>query len=133
MNWYFLIAGFFVIITGFVHAILGEKWIFDQLKPESLRTHYSGDVTKITLRWFWHVGSFLVFFVGAIALVMGATEGVIPAEHFIGKLLAIIYLGINGLLILVNLRDLSKLKEYPQLIIMILIMVLLYLGSLPAS
>lgn len=129
MNWYYLIAGIFVVITGFVHAVLGEKWIFSKLKPENLNTHYSGDVTKITLRWFWHVGSFIVFFVGVLALVMALTDGLIPSEPFIGKLLATIYLGINSLLILVNLKTPKSLREYPQLLIMLLIMVLLYLGA----
>lgn len=130
MNWYYLIAGVFVIITGFVHMILGEKWIFSRLKPENLETHYSGEVTKTTLRWFWHVGSFIVFFVGILALTMALTNGTISNEAFTGKLLATIYLGINGLLILLNLPNLKNLKEYPQLLIMLVIMVLLYMGSL---
>ena len=129
MNWYYLIAGVFVVITGFVHMILGEKWIFSKLKSENLETHYPGEVTKTTLRWFWHVGSFVVFFVGTLALLMAFTEGLIPAEGFVGKLLAIIYLGINGLLLLLMIPDPKKLRDYPQLIIMIVIMVLLYLGS----
>lgn len=129
MNWYYLIAGGFVILTGFVHAILGEKWIFSKLNPAMLNTHYSGDVTKTTLRWFWHVGSFIVFFVGGLALTMGISDGLIPAESFIGKLLAFIYLGINSLLIVLHISQPKKLKEYPQIIIMMVIMVLLYLGS----
>ncbi|MEM7369130.1 MAG: hypothetical protein AAF587_11065 [Bacteroidota bacterium] len=130
MNWYYLIAGFFVIITGFVHMILGEKWLFSFLKAESLDTHYSGEVTKTTLRWFWHFGSFMVFFVGVLALVMGYSDTLIPAENFIGKLLAIIYLGLNVLLIVLNASQPKNLKEYPQLIIMVVIMVLLFLGSM---
>ncbi len=129
MNWYYLIAGIFVIITGFVHMILGEKWIFSKLDPAHLQTHYSGEVTKTTLRWFWHVGSFIVFFVGAISLIMGTTTGIIPNENLVGTLLSIIYLGINSILILLHLSKPKMLKAYPQLIIMLVIMVLLYLGS----
>lgn len=128
MNWYYAIAGIFVVITGFVHMILGEKLILSRLKQENLSTHYSGDVTKTTLRWFWHVGSFIVFFVGALALLIGFSDGIIPNEKMVGTLLLIIYMGINGLLILLNITKPKKLMEYPQIIIMLIIMVLFYLG-----
>ncbi|MEM7040709.1 MAG: hypothetical protein AAF570_27355 [Bacteroidota bacterium] len=129
MNWLYIIAGIFLCITGFVHLILGEKWLFSKLRVENLETHYSGEVTKTTLRWFWHFGSFMVLLVATTALLMGLTDGLIPAEDFMGKFLAIIYLGLNSLLIALHLPNPSNLKEYPQLIIMVGIMVLLFLGS----
>lgn len=109
--------------------ILGEKWIFSKLKTKHLETHYSGDITKTTLRWFWHVGSFIVFFVGILSLSMGLSDQVIPNESFVGKLLALIYLGINGILIGLHITTPKKIKSYPQLIIMLVIMILLYFGS----
>ena len=129
MNWYFIIAGSFTILTGFVHMILGELWIFSKLKPENLETHYSGEITKTTLRWFWHVGSFIVFLVGTMSLLMGFTDRIITDEHQMGELLSLIYLGINGLLIGLHITNPKKLKAYPQILIMLVIMVLLFLGA----
>ena len=129
MNTYYLIAGILLAVTGTVHMVLGELWIFRKLKAENLETHYTGDVTKTTLRWFWHVGSFIVYFVGTLAFLMALTDDIVPAEGFVGILCAIIYLGINSLLVVVNMRNPLDLRHYPQLIVMIGIMVLLYLGS----
>ena len=129
MNWYYIIAAIFLFITGLVHMYLGEKWLFEKLNSENLETHYTGGVTKTTLRWFWHFGSFMVFWVGVLALIMGVTDDMITDENQVGKLLASIYLGLNSLLIFLHIKQPTKLKEYPQLIIMIVIMILLYLGS----
>ena len=129
MNWYWIVAGCIILFTGFVHAILGEKWLFSKLKPENLDTHYSGKVTKVTLRWFWHFGSFIIFGVGSLALTMALSEKIIPAEPFIGKLLAGIYFGLTALLLLFNLHDLKSLKEYPQGLIIFAVGVLLWLGA----
>lgn len=129
MNTYYLIAGILLVVTGCVHLVLGELWLFRRLRPENLETHYPGSITKTTLRWFWHFGSFMVFFVATLALLMALTDDVVPAESFVGLLLTIIYLGLNGLLLLLNLPHLRQLTAYPQLLVMLGIMVLLYLGA----
>lgn len=129
MNWYWLIAGGIILFTGFIHAILGEKWIFSKLHTDNLNTHYTGEVTKNTLRWFWHFGSFMIFGVGSLALTMALSDNIIPAEQFIGKLLAGIYFGLIALLILCNISDLRNLKEYPQGLIIFGVGVLLWLGA----
>ena len=44
----------------------------------------------------------------------GITEGVIPEESFIAKLLATIYFGLTVLLILFNIRKIKNLQKNPQ-------------------
>lgn len=129
MNWFFVIAGFMIAFSGFIHMILGDKWIFNRLDGEAMATHYTGEITKITLRWFWHLGSFLIFLMAAVALVMGFTEGVVPAEAFVARLLAVIYVGFLGVLVAVNVKNLGSLKEFPQAILFVIFIVLLVLGS----
>ena len=129
MNWYWIVAGAFILFSGFIHMILGDKWIFNRLNEEHLQTYYTGEITKITVRWFWHVGSFIIFFISAIVLSMGLTDGIIPEEQFMARLLAGIYAGFIGTLVLVNIKKLSNLKEFPQLILFTLFIILLLLGS----
>lgn len=129
MNWFWIIAGFFIVFSGFIHMILGEKWIFNQLNAENMVTHYTGEITKITVRWFWHVGSFLIFLNASIVLTMGFTDGFIPEENFVAKLVAIIYAGFIGTLIIVNRKNLGNLRQFPQAILFIIFIALLLLGS----
>lgn len=129
MNWYWIIAGFMITFSGFIHMILGDKWIFNQLNANHMETHYTGEITKITVRWFWHIGSFLIFLMAAIVLSMGFTDGFIPEESFIARLLAVIYAGFIGVLVVVNLQNLSNLKEFPQGVLFIMFIALLLLGS----
>lgn len=129
MNGYWIAAGFMIAFSGFIHMILGDRWIFNRLNASNMETHYTGEITKITVRWFWHIGSFLIFLMAAIVLSMGFTDGFIPEESFIARLLAVIYAGFIGVLVLVNLKDLSNLKAFPQGILFIVFIVLLLLGS----
>ena len=129
MNWYWVIGGILITFSGFIHMIFGDRWIFNQLDEETMATHYSGEITKITLRWFWHLGSFLIFFMAVVVLLMGLTDGVVPAESFIAQLLAIIYAGFIGTLVIVNLKNLGNLKEFPQAILFVIFIALLLLGS----
>ncbi|MEM7032590.1 MAG: hypothetical protein AAF629_23760 [Chloroflexota bacterium] len=130
MNWYWIIAGFLITFSGFVHMILGDKWIFNQLDAVPMETHYSGEITKITLRWFWHVGSFVIFFMAVLVLTMGLTDGLIPVEVFIARLLIVIYLGFIGTLVAVNIKKIGNLKAFPQLPLFVVFIMLLFLGSL---
>ncbi len=130
MNWYWIIAGVLITVSGFIHMILGDRWIFNQLNTEMMSTHYSGEITKITVRWFWHLGIFLIFLMAILVLGMGLTDGFIPAEPFIAQLFSVIYLGFIGTLIVVNSKNLGNLKEFPQAVLFIIFTVLLLLGSL---
>lgn len=129
MNWYWIIAGFMIAFSGFIHMILGDKWVFNRLKADKMETHYTGEITKITVRWFWHIGSFLIFLMAAIVLSMGFSDGFIPAESFIARLIAVIYAGFIGVLVIVNLKNLGNLKEFPQGVLFIVFIALLLLGA----
>ena len=128
MNGFWLAAGLLITVSGFIHMILGDRWIFNQLDEAGLETHYSPEITKITLRWFWHVGSFMIFFNAVLVLLMALTEGTIPAENFIATLVIIIYAGFISVLLLVNVENLRNLMQFPQLPLFMVFIVLLYLG-----
>lgn len=128
MNWLWTIAGIIMLMTGLIHSILGEKRIFNNLKTENLKTHYSGEVTKITLRWFWHFSSIMIASIGSIAFLMGCTEEFIPSEPFLAKILAGVTYGLVVLLVVVNLRDPSNLKYYPQGVVLLVIAFLIWIG-----
>lgn len=129
MNWFFVIAGFMIAFSGFIHMILGDRWIFNRLDPADMETHYTGEITKITLRWFWHLGSFLIFVVAIVTLIMGFTEGVVPSEAFVARLFAVIYGGFIGTLLVVNSKNLGNLRAFPQAGLFIIFIILLLLGS----
>lgn len=131
MNTIWIVAGFLITFSGFIHAILGDRWIFNQLKAENMRTHYTGEITKITVRWFWHIGSFLIFFMAAVVLAMGFSDTIIPveSESLVAQLLAIIYAGFIGVLVVVNRKNLANLREFPQAILFVIFIALLLIGA----
>lgn len=129
MNWIWLIASIMILFSGFVHMILGDRWIFNQLDASTMNTHYSGEITKITLRWFWHVGSFIIFLNAITVFIMAVTDGILPNESFMAQFVAIIYAGFTVVLIVVNGQKLSNLREFPQAILFIVFIILLLWGA----
>ena len=129
MNYYWTIAGILMIIGGLMHTIIGEKNVISHLSKNKPITNYSPDHTFNLIRWFWYLGSFISFWVGAVALTIGLWDGILPNERIIAKLLASLMLGFSvltiGIVAMLNPRDLSKLAQAGMLI---LVMILLWLG-----
>lgn len=128
MNWIWLIASIIILFSGFIHMILGDRWIFNQLSADMMETHYSGEITKITLRWFWHIGSFLIFLMATVTFLMATTDEIIPSERFIAHAIATVYAGFTAVLIIVNRKQLTNLREFPQAILFIVFILLLLWG-----
>ena len=128
MNGFWIAAAVFITISGFIHMILGDRWIFNRLDQTNLETHYSGEITHITMRWFWHVGSFMIFFNAVVVLLMGFSDTIVPAENFVAWLIIVIYLGFIGTLLAVNIKKLGNLSQFPQAILFLVFIGLLFLG-----
>lgn len=130
MNWYWIIAGIFMIIGGFMHTIIGEKKVIQRLKSQREQLDFPDNEAFNLIRWFWYLGSFISFWVGAVALIIGVTDGVLEAEATIGKLLASLMFGFSiltfGVVALLHPKDLQKLA---QVVILVLVMVLLWMGA----
>ena len=71
----------------------------------------------------------MIFFMAIVTLLMGFTEGLIPAEPFIATLFITIYGGFIATLVAVNIKDLANLKAFPQAILFVIFITLLWLGS----
>lgn len=131
MNWYWTIAGVLMIVGGLMHTVIGEMQVISHLGRNKPETGFSGDQTFNLIRWFWYLGSFISFWVGAVALVIGATDGVMPEEQFLGKLLASLMFGFSvitfGIVAALNPKELAKLG---QVVILMLVTVLLWVGSI---
>ena len=130
MNWYWIIAGIFMIIGGIMHTLIGENKIISKLKLQKEQGQFPDDEAFNLIRWFWYLGSFVSFWIGGIALIIGWTDGVLENESTIGQLLAILMLGFSvitfGIVALLNPKDLMKLN---QVFILVLVTVLLWLGT----
>lgn len=129
MNIFWLIAGIFILISGLVHGTLGELWLFASLTDDRLESHYTGEVTRIILRWFWHFGTFMIVAVAALTLTMALTNGIIPAETFVARLIAGMYGGLLLILALFTLPKPHTLKEFPQALLMVFFVVMLLWGA----
>ena len=131
MNWYWLIAGILMIIGGIMHTVIGERNVIRKLKEQKDQGGFPTDEAFNLIRWFWYLGSFISFWIGVLAILIGYTDGILEAEQTIGKLLASIMFGFAiltfGIVALLNPKDLQKLG---QVVILILVMVLLWIGSI---
>lgn len=131
MNLYWIISGILMILGGAAHTIVGEKNVISHLANNKPETGFTPDHTFNLIRWFWYMGSFVSFWVGAIALIIGLTDGVIPSEPFIGKLLASFMVGFSiitfGIVAILNPKELNKLSQVGALIV---VTILLWVGSM---
>ena len=131
MNWFWIISGILMIIGGGMHTIIGERNVISHLAQDKPQTGFSPDQTFNLIRWFWYLGSFISFWIGAVALMIGASDGWFQDEAAIGKLLASCMVGFSvltfGMVAILNPKDLQKLA---QVVILLLVTVLLYLGSI---
>ena len=130
MNAYWILSGIFMIIGGLMHTIIGEKKVIAQLKQQKDKGGFPDNEAFNLIRWFWYLGSFISFWIGAVALVIGLTDGVLENEQTIGKLLSSIMFGFSvltfGIVALLNPKDLKKLS---QVFMLIFVMVLLWMGA----
>ena len=95
MNWPWITAGTLAIVGGLAHLYLGESRIISRLDPVALRPSppMSGDTAKRYLRWFWHVGTVNILGAATVGLVIGLTDGIIPAEREVANLISALFLG----------------------------------------
>jgi len=130
MNWYWIISGIFMIIGGLMHTFIGEQKVIAKLKKLKDTTDFPDNEAFNLIRWFWYMGSFFSFWIGAIALVIGTTDGVLEDEATIGKLLSSFMFGFAvltfGIVAIWNPKDLKKLS---QVGILVVVMILLWLGA----
>lgn len=130
MNWYWIISGIFMVIGGVAHTVVGEKNVISHLAKNKPTTGFSPDHAFNLIRWFWYLGSFVSFWVGAIALIIGVTD-MLPSENIIGYLLASLMFGFSVLTIAIvaalNPKELGKLS---QVGLLILVTILLWIGSI---
>ena len=129
MNWYWIIAGIFMIIGGLMHTVIGEKNVIQKLKAEKSKGHFPDDTSFNLIRWFWYMGSFFSFWVGAIALIIGLTDHILEDEATIARLLSSFMLGFSvitfGIVAILNPKDL---KGLAQVTILWVVTALLWLG-----
>ena len=130
MNWFWIISGILMIVGGGMHTIIGERNVISHLAQDKPQTGFSPDQTFNLIRWFWYLGSFISFWVGGVALIIGFTDW-LPAETTIGWLLASIMFGFSILsfapVAWLNPKEILKLS---QVVILIVVTVLLGIGSL---
>ena len=130
MNWYWIIAGAFMIIGGLMHTIIGEKNVIRELHKLKQNGKFPTDEAFNLIRWFWYMGSFFSFWIGAIGLTIGLTDGVLEEEVTIAKLMASFMFGFSiltfGIVALLNPKDLIKIN---QVFILIVVMILFWLGA----
>lgn len=108
-----LVASFLLVLCGFVHSVLGERYILIRLfKRDNLPHLFGSDhFTKGTLRFAWHVTSLAWFGFAALLLLMPesvwllltvsvvfALSGVLSAYFTKGRHLSwLVFLSISGL------------------------------------
>lgn len=129
MNGYWIVSGVLMVIGGLLHTLIGERNVISYLAKNKPTTGFSPDQTFNLIRWFWYLGSFVSFWIGGVAILLGVTD-ILPAEATIGKLLATLMFGFAvvtiGVVAILNPRELSKLS---QVGLLVLVMVLLWLGA----
>ena len=122
MNWYWIISGILMILGGVAHTVVGEKNVIGPLKASPPQTEFSADHAFNLIRWFWYLGSYVSFWVGGVALIIGLTDW-LPSKSVIGWLLATLMLGFSiltfGIVAFLNPKELNKLG---QVVILIVVM-----------
>ena len=118
-----------MVIGGLMHTIVGERNVISKLKVEKDKGGFPDNASFNLIRWFWYMGSFFSFWVGAIALTIGYTDNVLEYENTIAELLSYFMFGFSiitfGIVALLNPKELTKLG---QVLILIVVMILLWVG-----
>ena len=131
MNYYWIVSGVLMVLGGLAHTYIGERNVISKLKTLREEPGNLGQDAFNLIRWFWYLGSFISFWVGALALIIGTTDGVITDEPQMGKLLASLMLGFSvltfGIVAILNPRELKKLG---QVVILVAVTILLWVGSI---
>ena len=129
MNWFWIVSGLLMIVGGLMHTIIGEKNVIAELKSLNAQGKFPADDAFNLIRWFWYMGSFFSFWVGAIALIIGFTDGILENEQTIAWLLVTFMIGFSvitfGIVAILHPKDLKKLS---QVFVLLLVTVLLWLG-----
>lgn len=130
MNWFWIISGILMVLGGVAHTVVGEKNVIAHLAQAKPETGFSGDHTFNLVRWFWYLGSYVSFWVGGVALIIGLSDR-LPSETVIAQLLATLMFGFSiltfGVVALLNPKELGKLG---QVVILIVVTALLWIGAL---
>lgn len=130
MNFYWTISGVLMVLGGFLHTVIGEKNVISYLAKDKPSGGYSPDHTFNLIRWFWYMGSFISFWVGGVALLIGLTD-LLSSENEIGYLLASLMFGFLiltfGIVAILNPKEIGKLS---QVVLLILVTILLIVGSM---
>ena len=123
-------AGFLALLGGFAHMVLGEMWIISPLDPKRLPTTNagSGDTIKRYLRWFWHVGTVMIFLFAGGALLIGLSS-VVPSERLVANILSIWFAGGCLAFCVVAVPSPRHFVRIPQGLLMGLCALLLWFGS----
>lgn len=113
-----------------MHTIIGEGKVIQKLKKLKEKQSFPDNEAFNLIRWFWYLGSFISFWVGAVALTIGTTDGILEHEATIGKLLSSLMFGFSVLTFsVVAYLHPKELKKLNQVVILIVVTVLLWLGS----
>lgn len=128
MNWYWTIAGILMLLGGLAHTLIGEKNVISHLKKQKPKTGYEPDVAFNLIRWFWYLGSYISFFVAAIALIIGTTDGIISNEDLVAKLMSGIIFGFVLTFGIIAVLNPKKLSELSQVVILAVVHILLWFG-----
>ena len=131
MNWYWTIAGTLAVFGGLAHLILGESWIILRLDPAKLNPSppMQGDTAKRYLRWFWHVGTVNIFGAAAVGLIIGLSDGLIPAERVIANLIAALFFGMFLAFCVVAIPSPKHFVRIPQGPAMLIAAILFWMGA----
>ena len=131
MNWYWTTAGALAVGGGLAHLILGERRIITRLDPATLPAlpPMSGDTTKRYLRWFWHVGTVNIFGAATVGLIIGLSDGLIPAERVVANLIAAVFLGMFLAFCVVAIPSPKHFVRIPQGPAMLVAAILFWLGA----
>lgn len=131
MNIYWTIAGGLMVLGGLAHTVIGEGKVIRHLKGLKDGLDALDDEQFNLIRWFWYLGSWVSFWVGGVALMIGLWDGIFVAEKEIGLLLASLMAGFSvltfGIVAVLNPRELGKLA---QVVILIVVTVLLWVGAM---
>ena len=119
MNVSLIVLGSLGLIGVLAHIVLGELFIIGALKKKDLPTSFlgDGDVTKRYLRWFWHVGSFVIGASSLSLIVIGIIYDT-SGTQLLARFIAVQFVAIFGVFLIVAIPRPELFIRVPQGVVM---------------
>ena len=111
--------------------MFGESRIISRLDPAKLNPspRIGGDTAKRYLRWFWHVGTVNILGGAGVGLIIGLSNGLIPAERVVANLIAAVFFGMFLAFCVVAIPSPKHFVRIPQGPAMLIAAILFWMGA----